>query len=132
MTDSNSFLQRFFDTSLIPADTTDERLGHYTSAAADLSERFVKMPRDAVSASRVAVDPKCPATDPWFGEVQDAVKGHWKTFLANHHDAPRQICRAILLEALNKAVNDNEMLSAAVWKGASVCRPPPKHLVCFQ
>jgi len=33
MTDSNTFLERFFDASLIPADTTDERLGHYQSAA---------------------------------------------------------------------------------------------------
>ncbi len=119
MNESQSLLQRFFDASLIPADTDDDRLGHYQAAAADLAKRFGETPSDAVSASRVAIDPKCPASDPWFAVVQDAVKVHWKTFLANHHDAPRQICRAILLEALSIAVAEDENLSAAVWNATS-------------
>lgn len=123
MSESQSFLQRFFDASLIPADTDDERLGHYQAAAADLAKRFGEAPRDAVTASRVAIDPKCPATDPWFAVVQDAVKVHWKTFLANHYDAPRQICRAILLESLSIAVAKDENLSAAVWNAASSLLP---------
>ena len=123
MSESQSFLQRFFDASLIPADTDDDRLGHYQAAAADLAKRFGEKPSDAVSASRVAIDPKCPATDPWFAVVQDAVKLHWKTFLANHHDSPRQICRAILLEALSIAVAEDENLSAAVWNATSNLLP---------
>lgn len=123
MNESDSFLQRFFDASLIPADTTDERLGHYQAAAADLAKRFGAARRDAVSASRVAIDPKCPATEPWFATVQEAVKTHWKTFLVNHHDAPRQICRAILLEALSKAAEDDEELSAAIWNSTSNLLP---------
>lgn len=119
MSESNSFLIKFFDASLIPADTNDDRLGHYQAAAADLAKRFSETPRDAVSASRVAIDPKCPASEPWFAVVQDAVKAHWKTFLANHHDAPRQICRVILLEALRIAVAENRNLSSAVWNATS-------------
>lgn len=123
MSESQSLLQQFFDASLIPADTDDDRLAHYQAAAADLAERFGEAPRDAVSASRVAIDPKCPASDPWFTVVQDAVKVHWKTFLVNHHDAPRQICRAILLEALSIAVAEDEHLSAAVWNASSTLLP---------
>lgn len=123
MSESQSLLQRFFDASLIPADTNDERLGHYQAAAADLAKRFTEKPREAVSASRVAIDPKCPASDPWFVVVQDAVKMHWKTFLANHHDAPRQICRAILLEALSIAAGGDKDLSAAVWNATSSLLP---------
>ena len=123
MTDSKSFLQRFFDASLIPSDTTDERLGHYESAAVELKERFKKAPQDAVAASLVAFDPRCPASDPWFGMVEETVKIRWKTFLANHHDAPRQICRAILLDAISKAVADDDYLSAAIWNAASVLLP---------
>lgn len=123
MNESQSLLQRFFDASLIPADTDDDRLGHYQTAAADLAERFGETPSDAVSASRVAIDPKCPASEPWFAVVQDAVKVHWKTFLANHHDGPRQICRAILLEALSIAVAKDENLSAAVWNTTSSLLP---------
>ena len=33
MSESPSLLQRFFDASLIPADTDDDRLGHYEAAA---------------------------------------------------------------------------------------------------
>lgn len=123
MSEPKSLLQRFFDASLIPADTDDERLGHYQATAVDLAKRFGETPSDAVSASRVAIDPNCPASDPWFAVVQDAVKVHWKTFLANHHDAPRQICRAILLEALSIAVAEDENLSAAVWNSTSSLLP---------
>lgn len=123
MNESQSLLQRFFDASLIPSDTDDDRLGHYQAAAADLAKRFGETPSDAVSASRVAIDPMCPASDPWFTVVQDAVKVHWKTFLASHHDAPRQICRAILLEALSIAVAKDENLSAAVWNATSSLLP---------
>lgn len=123
MNEQQSLLQRFFDASLIPTDTTDERLAHYQSAASDLAERFGKSPDDAVSASRVAIDPNCPATDPWFNTVQDAVKVHWKTFLVNNHDAPRQICRAILLEALNTAAENDEIGTLAIWNACSSLLP---------
>jgi hypothetical protein len=119
MSDKDTFLQRYFDASLIPTDTTDERLGHYQAAAGDLAKRFSEAPAEAVSASRVAIDPKCPASDPWFAAVEEAVKAHWKTFLAKHHDAPRQICRGILLEALREAVEKDDLLSAAIWNSAS-------------
>lgn len=123
MDEPESLLLRFFDASLIPSETTDERLQHYQAAAADLAKRFGETPRDAVSASRVAIDPNCPATDPWFNTVQDAVKVHWKTFLVKNHDAPRQICRAILLEALSNAASDNWTLTLAIWNGSSSLMP---------
>ena len=123
MNESQTLLQRFFDASLIPSETTDERLTHYQAAAADLAKRFGESPRDAVSASRVAIDPNCPATDPWFDTVQEAVKVHWKTFLAKNHDAPRQICRAILLEALNKVAEDDWTATLAIWNASSNLLP---------
>lgn len=123
MNESQSFLQRFFDASLIPSETTDERLKHYQAAAADLAKRFGETPRDAVSASRVAIDPSCPATDPWFNTVQEAVKVHWKTFLVKNHDAPRQICRAILLEALCKTAETDSTATLAIWNASSSLLP---------
>lgn len=123
MNEPQSLLQRFFDASLIPSETTDERLKHYQAAAADLAKRFGETPRDAVSASRVAIDPNCPATDPWFNTAQEAVKVHWKTFLVKNHDAPRQICRAILLEALSIAANDNWPATFAIWNACSSLLP---------
>lgn len=123
MNDSQSLLQRFFDASLIPSETTDERLRHYQAAASDLAKRFGANLSDAVSASRVAIDPNCPATDPWFNTVQDAVKVHWKTFLVKNHDTPRQICRAILLEALSKTAENDWPPTLAVWNGASSLLP---------
>lgn len=108
---------------MIPFETTDERLKHYQAAAADLAKRFRETPRDAVSASRVAIDPNCPATDPWFDTVQEAVKVHWKTFLVKNHDAPRQICRAILLEALSKAAEEDWTPTLAIWNASSSLLP---------
>lgn len=123
MNEPQSLLQLFFDASLIPSETDDERLKHYEAAAADLAKRFGESPRDAVSASRVAIDPNCPATDPWFNTVQDAVKVHWKTFLVKNHDAPRQICRAILLEALSKAAEEDWTATLAIWNASSSLLP---------
>jgi hypothetical protein len=123
MNEPQSLLQRFFDASLIPSETTDERLKHYQAAAADLAKRFGESSRDAVSASRVAIDPNCPATDPWFNTVQEAVKVHWKTFLVKNHDAPRQICRAILLEALSKAADEDWTATLAIWNASSSLLP---------
>jgi hypothetical protein len=123
MNEPKSLLQRFFDASLIPSETTDERLKHYQAAAAGLAKRFAESPRDAVSASRVAIDPNSPATDPWFNTVQEAVKVHWKTFLVKNHDAPRQICRAILLEALSKAADEDWTATLAIWNATSSLLP---------
>jgi hypothetical protein len=123
MNEPQSLLQRFFDASLIPSETTDERLKHYQAAAADLAKRFGESPRDAVSASRVATDPNCPATDPWFNTVQEVVKVHWKTFLVKNHDEPRQICRAILLEALSKATEADSIATLAIWNASSSLLP---------
>jgi len=133
MNESQSLLQRFFDASLIPSETTDERLKHYQTAAADLAKRFGESPRDAVSASRVAIDPNCPAADPWFNTVQEAVKVHWKTFLVKNHDAPRQVCRAILLEALSKAAEEDLTVTLAIWNASSSLLPHlgdgPEHAI---
>jgi hypothetical protein len=123
MSESQSLLQRFFDASLIPSDTTDERLRHYQSAASDLTKRFVEVPRDAMSASRVAIDPNCPSNDPWFQTAQEAVKIYWKTFLLKNHDEPRQICRAILLEALSNAAEQDWTVSLAIWNASSNLLP---------
>lgn len=119
MSKTASLLQRFFDASLIPADTGDERLDHYQSAADGLAARFLQVPQEAVAAGRVAVDPHCPATDPWFETVQIAVKEHWRTFLSNHHDAARLVSRGILLDALRQVAAKNEILACAIWYGGS-------------
>lgn len=123
MSEPASLLQRFFDANLIPSDTTDTRLEHYQAAAKELSSRFVEAPADAVSATRVAIDSSCPESEPWFGIVQEAVKVHWKTFLINHYDEPRQICRAILLEALSIAVDETWDVTLGIWYAASPLLP---------
>lgn len=123
MTKHTSLLQRFFDASLIPADTGDERLEHYQKAATSLASRFEKNLVEASSAVRVAIDPQCPPSDPWFEVVQEAVKEHWKTFLLNHHDAPRQVCRGILLEALVKAAQEELTVSHVIWYSTASLLP---------
>ena len=71
----------------------------------------------------MAIDPNCPATDPWFNTVQEAVKIHWKTFLVKNYDAPRQICRAILLEGLSKAAEEDWTATLAIWNACSSLFP---------
>ena len=114
-----SLIQRFFDASLIPADTTDERLGHYQSAAGDLAGRFEGEPELVPLVASVAIDPNCPATDPLFEVVEAAVKEHWKTFLVNNNDKPRQICRAILLESLEQRAEGNDLVAATIWNSSA-------------
>jgi hypothetical protein len=80
----SSLIQRFFDASLIPSDTTDERLGHYQSAATNLAGRFESEPELVPMAASVAIDSNCPASEPFFEVVEAAVKEHWKTFLVNN------------------------------------------------
>jgi len=115
----SSLIQRFFDASLIPADTTDERLGHYQSAATDLAGRFESEPELVPLVSSVAIDPNCPATEPLFAVVETAVKEHWKTFLVNNNDKPRQICRAIMLESLEKRAEGNDLVAATIWNASA-------------
>jgi hypothetical protein len=115
----SSLIQRFFDASLIPSDTTDERLGHYQSAATNLAGRFESEPELVPMAASVAIDSNCPASEPFFEVVEAAVKEHWKTFLVNNNDKPRQICRAILLEALEKRADGNDLVAATIWNSSA-------------
>lgn len=72
----------------------------------------------------VAVDPDVPLSEPILGEAEAAIKAHWKAYRNKFPDKPRQIIRAVLLEALSLTVRTQDPIaSAIVWLTGSSLLP---------
>jgi hypothetical protein len=98
----------------------DQKLNFLSSAAKDLSGKLQKNQIDAVRFTLSGLDPEISLDDPSLGEAEVALTKHWKTLRHKFQDSPRQLLRAILLDAVNRRC-DNNATAATVWlTGASV------------
>lgn len=114
-------LQQFLDAGMLPIGDADEKFGYLKAAAADLANRLKATPGRIPAYTRVALDPEISLHDPVMEEAEEAVIMQWNTLRNRFPDRPRQLLRAVILEALRLAVSELGPEGAAlVWlSGAS-------------
>jgi GTPase-associated system-like protein len=112
---TNDVLQGFLNKKLFDIGPEDERLVKLRSAAADLGTLLIATPSLAVNYSLVAFDPEVSPDDPVLTQVAQIVEKHWNTYLSCFSDRqPRNLWRAVLLDALRQASEKDGRISASM------------------
>jgi hypothetical protein len=114
-------LQQFLHAGMLPIGDADEKFAYLKAAAADVADRLIAAPGRTPAYTRAALDPQISLHDPIMEEAEEAVVVQWNTFRNRFEDRPRQLLRAVILEALRLAVSEvGPQMATLVWlSGAS-------------
>lgn len=108
-------LQRFLDAGMLDVGEDDSRLEQLHAAAHDVAASFATDRSRVIAHTLVALDPEVPPDEPMLTEIESAVKKHWKSFRNRFAGDPRQVLRAVELEALRAAGESDADTAAVVW-----------------
>lgn len=110
----NSVLIKFVKTGLIQIGGEDTKLNHLKDTATDLASALKKTPSKAIAYALIAIDPAAPEDNPVIQEVEQALEQRWATYSNTLAGTPVAVFRAILLEALVIAANDDSRIGIAL------------------
>lgn len=118
-----NLLDRFLRAGLLHEIGDDEqKFGFLQTAAKDLSGKLQKNRADLVRFTLTGLNPEVPTADSSLAEVEALLTKNWKTLRNKYSDVPRQLLRAIILEAVGKQC-ENDTNAAAVWLTSSSVFP---------
>ncbi|WP_312144655.1 GTPase-associated system all-helical protein GASH [Brevundimonas sp.] len=103
-----STLQRFLNNGLVNVQGDDDKLARLSKAADDLAGGLKANPSKALSYALVAFDPNAPEDDPVVQEALEALQKQWNTYRNTFSTTPVQVIRAMLLDALITAAEQDD------------------------
>lgn len=106
---SNQVLLRFLNAGLLNLNGDDAKLEKLQEAAGDLAASLQRAPGKTASFALIAFDPKAPADDPVILEAIATLQKRWATYVNTFAGTPLNVIRAILLEALVQAAEDEKV-----------------------
>ena len=106
-------LLRFLGKGLINVRGDDDKLGHLRRTAVDLSGALRETPAKATPFALVAFDPHVPVTDPTIIQVEEALRNRWQTYVNTFSGTPVTVLRAMLLDALVRACEQDDVVAVA-------------------
>ena len=110
----DSVLQKVLRTGMLAAIGSDDSKFEVLKKASEVVRKGIEKDRtQVVPYVLVALDPHIASDDPVIMRVGTAVEKHWATYSNAFSDTPRQILRAIILDALQGAGKD-AVLAAAI------------------
>lgn len=99
---------------MLPHLESNERFEYVVSATEDVNKKLSKSRINLIRYTLTALNPNVSEDQPVILETNEALRKHWKTIRVNIPDVPRQICRAIIWEALNRQSKD-DTAAAIIW-----------------
>jgi hypothetical protein len=114
----DNLLSKYLNVGLLPHLETNERFTYVESATEDINKRLSKNRGNLIRYTLTALNPNVSEEQPVIRETDEALRKYWKTIRVNVSDAPRQIWRAIIWEALNRQSKDHTA-AAIIWLTAS-------------
>lgn len=106
-------LQDFLNLRLINIGADDDRLKKLGEACNELAQQYGMEPMVAMAPLLAAWDPAA-GPDPELVSVGELLQKHWPTFRGAFEDEPLTLYRAIVLEAVMQAMEQQGMLAVAV------------------
>jgi len=94
-------LQDFLNLGLLDIDGDDSRLEKLRSAASELAAQMKESPRTAIYHTLVVSADDPSPTDASFADVAQHVEKHWNTYRNRFPEVPRQLFKAVSLQALS-------------------------------
>lgn len=114
-----NLLSKFLNVGLLPHLENNERFGFVESATEEVSKKLAKNRVNLIRFTLAALNPNVSAEEhPAIRETDEILRKYWKTISVNVPDAPRQIWRAIIWEALNRQAKD-DLSATVVWLTAA-------------
>lgn len=107
-------LQRFLSLGLLDIGEEDERFAKLRAASVEMGASIKDAPRLALYHTLVVLGQNTLSDDPCFSEVGSVLEKHWPTYKNRFKDVPRQIFRAIALDALDGAASENREVATAI------------------
>lgn len=120
---SNGTLQGFLNKGLIDVGGDDTKLEKLSQAAKDLAGALKKNPSKALSYSLIAFDPDAPEDDPVVQEALAALQNQWATYRNTFAATPIAVIRAILLDALVDAAEEDDRIGVCFVASARNALP---------
>lgn len=120
---SQQILIRFLSAGLINVGGDDAKLDKLKETAADLASTLRKTPSKAPTFALIAFDPEAPADDPVIKEGAEALQKRWATYVNTFSGTPVAVIRAILLDALVQAAEEDEKVGVAFVTSARNALP---------
>jgi hypothetical protein len=110
---ATEILIRFLSAGLINVGGDDAKLEKLRETATDLAATLKINPSKAAPFALIAFDPEAPTNDPVVREAIDALRNRWTTYVNTFSSTPIEVIRAILLDALVQAANDDDKVGLA-------------------
>jgi len=117
---SDQILLNFLSAGLIDVGGDDAKLKKLQETASDLASALKQTPSKTSSFALIAFDPASPEDDPVIAEVCNALKVRWPTYINTFSGTPMLVLRALLLDALVQAANDEKVGVAFVASARNV------------
>jgi hypothetical protein len=108
-----SVLQEFLNLRLLNIGAEDSRLGKLNDACDELAQQYAVEPTTAIAPLLTAWDPTA-GPDPILIAIGELLQKHWPTFRGAFQDEPLTLYRAIILEAVVRAMEQQGTLAVAV------------------
>jgi len=119
----SNVLLRFLANGLIDVGGDDAKLEKLRVAANDLAASLKKSPSKATAYALVAFDPHAPADDPVVIEALEFLKKRWITYVNTFASTPVAVVRAMLLDALSRAAEEDDRIGVAFVASARNALP---------
>lgn len=114
-----SVLQDFLNLRLLNIGADDSRLKSLGEACDELAQQYAAKPKVAMAPLLAAWDPAA-GPDPALVAIGELLQKHWPTFRGAFQDEPLTLYRAIVLEAVMRAMDQQGMAVAVSFMGANV------------
>ncbi|MGX4641686.1 GTPase-associated system all-helical protein GASH [Massilia sp. SYSU DXS3249] len=108
-----SVLQEFLNLRLLNIGADDSRLEKLSDACHELAQRYAAEPKVAMAPLLAAWDPTA-GPDTTLVAIGELLQKHWPTFRGAFQDEPLTLYRAIVLEAVMRAMEQQGTLAVAV------------------
>lgn len=120
---ATDILIRFLGAGLINVGGDDAKLDRLKETAADLAATLKKTPSKSAAFALIAFDPEAPADDPVIKEAAEALQKRWATYVNTFSGTPVAVIRAILLDALVHASDEDDKVGVAFVTSARNALP---------
>jgi len=101
---------------MLPIGDDDQKFAYLQSASTDVCKWLTDDKSKLMPYVLVAIDSDVSESEPVLEEVETAVKSHWSTYRNKFTDVPRQLLRAVILQAIGEAAQkDDTTIPAIVW-----------------
>lgn len=110
----HDILSRFLAAGLLPIGEDDEKLKLLEDAAVEITAQIIAKPLLAYRLTLIGLDDRITGTDPALKKAEEVVLSKWHTITNKIGASPVQVYRAVILRALELAVEEKPSLNHAV------------------